>query len=306
VISGSTLNKLSATNAEAPIPAAALLLIENMCSLVVIEHGLKIPRTNGTGGMITLKEYDPSTEQVFEGIHPPNLGIELHPKGGSQIITLDQDQPEPLPQLRELGVSRSEATWRWRTGRDGLGVAYRWLGDPLPRVIRAGGFALDLLANGYVIVPPSNTYLFADDRGRGGPYRWIEGHSPIDIPITELEEPTAALIEWWKAQSKRPTNNVPNADRQSGQPSRAWRLITGAIPDGQRNDSLARIAGWLRQYHPEPVVSALLAVVNEARCDPPLSVEEVAGIAASICRYPQSGVNGHPKAVVNPWREDEA
>ena len=285
---------------------SAHLLIENMCSLVVIEHGLKIPRKSDTGRIITFREYDPSTDKVFEGIHPPNLGIELHPKGGSQIITLDQDQPEPLPQLRELGVSRSEATWRWRTGRDGLGVAYRWLGDPLPRVIRAGGLPLDLLTNGYVIVPPSNTYLFSDDKGRGGPYRWIDDHSPIDIPITELEEPPAALIEWWKAQSKRPPSGVPGNDSQSDHPSRAWRLTTTPIPDGQRNDSLARIAGWLRQYHPEPVVVALLVAVNDARCDPPLSAEEVAGIAASICRYPQTGVNGHPKAIVNPWREGEA
>ena len=34
----------------------------------------------------------------------------------------------------------------------------------------------------------------------------------------------------------------------------------------------------------------------------PAFVEEVQAIVKSVFRYAQRGVNGHPKAIVNPWR----
>ena len=155
------------------------------------------------------------------------------------------------------------------------------------------------LTHGYQICPPSSTYLFSDERGRGGPYQWIEGHSPFDITSTELEPPPELVLEFWhECADKQERPGVSSDDADTSAP-KAWRLITGAIPQGQRNDSLARIAGWLRLYHPVPIVEELLLLTNDARCDPPLPEHEVRGIAQSIGRYPMtSGAVGHPLGVV--------
>jgi hypothetical protein len=82
---------------------------------------------------------------------------------------------------------------------------------------------------------------------------------------------------------------------------KAWTLLQRAIPDGERHNSLVRIAGWLRQFHPESVGAALLAAINDARCEPPLPEGEVRDISESVWRYPKPEKRG-PVAV--RFRED--
>lgn len=141
---------------------------------------------------------------------------------------------------------------------------------------------------GYVLVPPSVT---ADT------YEWLtHGIAPAAAP--------GWLLSLWQGQQRSDSREAPDV----GTNAPAWTLLSAPIPDGQRNQTLTRIAGWLRLYHPEPVVNALLQTINEAKADPPLPPEEVAAIARSVCRYPQPGVNGHPKAILIPdaWRGGHA
>ena len=59
-----------------------------------------------------------------------------------------------------------------------------------------------------------------------------------------------------------------------------------AIPDGQRNITLASLAGSMRRRGmTEREVGAALLVVNADRCMPPKPESEVLGIAKSVCRY---------------------
>ena len=51
------------------------------------------------------------------------------------------------------------------------------------------------MTRGYVLVAPSNTS--AKPQG-GGLYTWITGHSPWDIPLTDLEQPPPQLLAWWQ------------------------------------------------------------------------------------------------------------
>jgi hypothetical protein len=53
-------------------------------------------------------------------------------------------------------------------------------------------------------------------------------------------------------------------------------------------------------------VEALLLVINDSRCRPPLDPKEVQSIVRSIYKYPQPGVNGHPRAVVPSFVRREA
>lgn len=71
---------------------------------------------------------------------------------------------------------------------------------------------------GYVVAPPS-----VHPSGIG--YEWVEGKALDDIDITELPEGILA---------KRPEHKTPIKD-----------LLVNGIPEGRRNDSLARIAGAL-------------------------------------------------------------
>ena len=76
--------------------------------------------------------------------------------------------------------------------------------------------------------------------------------------------------------------------------NRPWHKKTAPplpaeIPSGERNATLASLAGKLRYAGLEEteILSALLEI-NSARCKPPLAPEEVADLAASIAnRYPK-------------------
>ena len=72
----------------------------------------------------------------------------------------------------------------------------------------------------------------------------------------------------------------------------AWELVGEPIPEGYRNESLTRIAGYLRLYHREQVLEALLIGINKARCQPPLERQEVRVIVKSVFRYAQTGTHG--------------
>jgi hypothetical protein len=64
-------------------------------------------------------------------------------------------------------------------------------------------------------------------------------------------------------------------------------VLSGPIRDGQRNVTLASVAGSLRNrgLDAETICSVLLEV-NQRRCQPPLAETEVVDIGRSICRYP--------------------
>jgi Primase C terminal 1 (PriCT-1) len=67
-------------------------------------------------------------------------------------------------------------------------------------------------------------------------------------------------------------------------PVEEWRRRIGsAIPEGQRNDTLARISGHLLAHRIDPYVCLdIILSLNATHCHPPLPEEEIAHIVASI------------------------
>lgn len=77
-------------------------------------------------------------------------------------------------------------------------------------------------------------------------------------------------------------------------PSKKVEIETGRIPDGQRNATLASMAGRMRHHgFSESEILAAITVANDTRCDPPLDADEISKIASSVARYqPTNDVAG--------------
>jgi hypothetical protein len=72
--------------------------------------------------------------------------------------------------------------------------------------------------------------------------------------------------------------------RGNGNSAGEWRdLVCGGVDEGQRNESLARLAGYLLRRRVDPVVALkMLTAWNMARCRPPLETAEITNIVDSI------------------------
>ncbi len=77
-------------------------------------------------------------------------------------------------------------------------------------------------------------------------------------------------------------------EERAGGPGRcdAAGPVGGDIPSGNRNDTLASLAGTMRRRGMgEAEIFAALEVTNRLRCKPPLPVEEIREISGSVARY---------------------
>jgi Protein of unknown function (DUF3631)/Bifunctional DNA primase/polymerase, N-terminal/Primase C terminal 1 (PriCT-1) len=159
-------------------------------------------------------------------------------------------------------VVRSDELPRTATSRTGRGrhLIYRTTTLIRPKVgVREH---VDLRGPGsYIVVPPS-LHL------SGVRYEWV-------VPI---EDGIADAPAWIADAARSPR---PAGDRPDGSDD--------TIPEGQRNMTLASLAGAMRRpgMTVAEIVAALLAV-NAGRCRPPLPDDAVRGIAASVGRYPPS------------------
>lgn len=115
--------------------------------------------------------------------------------------------------------------------------------------------------NGYVVAPPSG-------HASGRAYVWESSCRPDEVEV-------APAPEAWLAAIARPAPKL--------------RVIEGGrIGDGERNDSLFRLACSMRAAgFGGPAILAALLAHNDERCDPPMDPAEVKGIASSVERYPE-------------------
>lgn len=170
------------------------------------------------------------------------------------------DEPDKRAELERAPTSLTPRGGRQHLFRQPAGRAWRNTASRIaPHVdTRADG--------GYICVTPSVV--------NGKPYRWADGPS-LHIAPEQLPEPPTWLTKLLDATA-------------SGGPTLAACDGThaDAIPAGQRNDTLARLAGWMRRAGMSATeILAALNRVNIERCMPPLDAREVSRIAHSIARY---------------------
>ena len=253
------------------------------------------------GGKVPLTKHgfhdattDPDKIEQWWSRHPDaNIGL---PTQGMIVIDADAVDGQPNPWLdgepeKQLDLTVAPMSVTPRGGSHHLfrqppgtpGTGWRCTeGNLAPKVdTRADG--------GYIVVPPSI-------REDGKTYRWQQTLE-LDVPLGQLPLPPDWLVERLDriARERAPLAQVP--------PGCEGATGSGRIPTGQRNATLARLAGGMRRMGmSKPEIAAALVQVNQARCDPPLPGGEVQRIAASIARYEPDAVT--VALAENHWAQD--
>lgn len=193
-----------------------------------------------------------------------NFGIKTGEESG--IVVLDVDPrhggDESLKGL-EAKHGKLPDTPQVLTGGGGVHYYFRYptgrrISD---RINLAPG--LDFRGDGgQVVVPPSI-------HPNGRPYEWECSSRPEDVPLADMPEWLLDLID-------RP----PWSDGFS---------LSEVIAEGARNDSLFRLACWLRSKDlSEAGIMAAIEAENKGRCVPPLPPDELVTIAKQAAKYAPS------------------
>ncbi len=137
---------------------------------------------------------------------------------------------------------------------------------------------------GYIVVPPSVL------EGRKA-YRWSPDLE-LDVSPELLPEPPQ-----WLSLELDQLAGGSQSDHVAGE------VLANSIPSGQRNTTLARLAGTMRRagMSRAEILAAILQT-NSDRCDPPLDEREVERIATSVARYEPDQVS--VALVENHWEQD--
>jgi putative DNA primase/helicase len=199
----------------------------------------------------------PATKEEYKDFHfHTGYGIVCGKLSG--IVVLDIDDLELLQHVEVLG--EIPPTWKATTPR---GVHYYFKYDPrVKTTVALLGKGVDIRADGSYVVGPGSTV-------DGKQYAW-EVHPSIYMDA-ELADPPA-----WMYTVRRGDAYV------SSEPL----AITEFIHNGERNNTLASLAGYLHtKIHNEGMVHFLVNQVNDNFCNTPLSSEEVSRIVHSTKRY---------------------
>jgi hypothetical protein len=193
----------------------------------------------------------------------PNCNIGIATGAASGVFVTDLDGVDAEVELRKLEAQHGElpATVESITGR-GRHLFFRCPERPVRNSAGRIAAGIDVRATGgYVIAPPSI-------HPSGKRYSWS-----VDSAAT-----FAAAPEWLLSIIAEPENGTVA-------PASEWRaLVCNCVAEGQRNSSVARLAGYLLRRFIDPMVALeLVQSWNAMRCTPPLPPDEIVAIVNSIC-----------------------
>jgi hypothetical protein len=195
----------------------------------------------------------------------PHANVAVRTGEPSRLVTLDVDGEEGADSLSELEHEHGllPCTTSVATPRGGEHYHFRWPGVRIKTTNGVIAPGLDVKGDGgYVLMPPSRT--------SHGVYEWDEHSRPAPMPQWLVERTSAEVCAPAKATS----------------PDLWVAMIRDGIPEGERNAALTRLTGHLlRRWLDEYLVEALVHLVNERRCRPPLPLGDVDRILDSVARH---------------------
>jgi putative DNA primase/helicase len=205
---------------------------------------------------------------------PYNIGIATGLVSG--VVVLDVDpRHEGHTSLAALERRFGELppTWRFLSGGGGEHIVFR---HPGPKVMNSAsqvGAGIDVRGDGGYIVGPGSRHI------SGRYYAISVDHRPDDVGLSDV--PAWLLTLMMSGPAPARGNGAPVAALPE-----TWRkLVTEGVCEGRRNDTLARFAGYLlRRDVDAHVVLAILLLVNQKLCRPPLGEDEIVRTVDSIAQ----------------------
>lgn len=204
----------------------------------------------------------------------------------SGIVVVDIDPRhggEASLQILEGEVGSIPSTIEAETGGGGRHLYFAHPGQTV-RNRTALYPGIDLRGDGGVIVVPPSIHP------SGRRYVWLKGHGPDRAEPALLPKPLQDKL-------------VIGRDH-SGHPLIYWReLVAAGVGEGERNNTIASLAGHLLWHGVDPdVVAEMMCCWNAVRCRPPLEEAEVLRTVGSIAKTQRrrSGAVGLPPANSRP------
>jgi hypothetical protein len=188
-----------------------------------------------------------------------NVGIALKPSG---IVVLDFDSKPDLTAHEAMVSFEQEFGSLPDTPCSITGAGFHFLFKtdvPVGRSIKIRQ-GLDVLGDGYIVAAPSI-------HPSGQEYAWDSYMHPLSTPMAQAPE-------WLLSIAPVGFQNIFTGES----------LLPDEIPNGERNDTLARVIGHLLRRHVSPDLVYKTAIsINLTRCKPPIPNSEVEQIFVSIC-----------------------
>src|SRR5690606_34782210 len=220
-------------------------------------------------GLKQATTHRPTIRSWFKQEPRLNLGIRTGAVSGIVVADLDGDEGLISWYEYDRGEHQHTPTLLCVTGSGGVHLYFKAPHFPVPNSASKVGPKVDIRGeDGYVVAAPSV-------HKSGGTYQWDGAANP--------ENATLSPLPGWLLPRLVPPTRAP---RRSA-PTEV--TLPGEIPpitEGQRNVSMASIAGRLRRAGAdEQHIADYLARLNMAIGDP-LPQREVESVARSISRYP--------------------
>lgn len=195
------------------------------------------------------------------------IGIVTGAKSGIVVLDIDAGHGGDTS-LINLLVEWGEipVTAETITGGGGRHIVFIHPGIEIRNSASKIGKGLDIRGDGgYIVAPPSL-------HPSGRRYEWAAGH--------KLSQTSLAQMPGWLIRLLIEPDHTDSASRPLAQP------IDRQIISGARNQTLTSLAGTMRRrgMSADAIFQALMAE-NNAKCDPPLSADEVMMITKSVGRY---------------------
>lgn len=221
------------------------------------EHRGKRPAT--TNGLHDATTDSGQIDKWFGNGQLFNIGIRTGAESGVDVLDIDgAEGQKSLQHLIEVYGDVPD-TPCVRTGGGGLHYYFKHA-DGVRNSASTIGPKIDVRGDGGYVVAPGSFHE------SGNEYKWI---TPTSTPLADW--PSWLLSRMNKPEPTQPQRTEPT---------------TATIADGQRNDTLTRLAGSMRaKGFDAGAIEAALAEHNRVRCSPALPDSEVAKIAKSVGRY---------------------
>lgn len=227
--------------------------------------GRLVPR----GALHAMKD----TRQVTEWFAGTRHNIGIATGEVSNLIVLDIDPRhggDATLACFERLQGKLPPTVRFKTGGGGQHILFRHPGGYIPNSAGKVGPGVDVRGDGgYIVAPPS-------EHISGGRYE-VDGRFCFEVTrIADMPEILKAVVT---LPTRKPSRRKDVAEKRL-----AWReALNSRVPEGRRNESIARLAGLLLGRGLDPHVSLdILLAYNDARLAPPLNPYEVIATVASI------------------------